>query len=106
MYSTALSTGAGGYGLACCLRAREGGKKRTAVDGVRVLVRDLDAELLLDGHDHLDGVEAVEAEVVGEVCCRGDLCGVLDLLTERLSAIGGYLRYCRSSCAQVPNSKA
>lgn len=40
-----------------------------AVDGVGVLVRDLDAELLLDGHDHLDGVEAVEAEVVGEMCC-------------------------------------
>ena len=29
--------------------------------------RDLDAELLLAGHDDLDGVEAVEAEVVGEV---------------------------------------
>lgn len=40
---------------------------RTGVDAVGVLVRDLDAELLLDGHDDLDGVEAVEAEVVGEV---------------------------------------
>jgi hypothetical protein len=39
------------------------------VDGISVLVGDLDAELLLNGHDDLDGVETVEAEVVGEVCC-------------------------------------
>jgi hypothetical protein len=40
---------------------------RTAVDGIGLLVGDLDAELLLDGHDDLDRVEAVEAEVVVEV---------------------------------------
>lgn len=46
---------------------------RTGVDGVGILVGDLDAELLLDGHDDLDGVERVEAEVVGEVSGRLDL---------------------------------
>lgn len=49
--------------------------KHTGVDGVGVLVGDLDAELLLDGHDDLNGVKAVETEVVGEVS------SALDLLT-------------------------
>jgi hypothetical protein len=40
---------------------------------VRLGVGDLDAKLLLDGHDDLDGVERVEAEVRGE--CGG--CGEL-----------------------------
>jgi hypothetical protein len=44
------------------------------VDGVGVLVGDLNAEFLLDGHDDLDGVKRVETEVVGEVS------GGLDLL--------------------------
>lgn len=44
------------------------------MDRVGILVGDLDAELLLDGHDDFDGVERVEAEVVGEVS------GGLDLL--------------------------
>lgn len=75
---------------------------RTLADGrdaVGVFIGDLDGELLcglhaesvrcpgraaeqererggrtLDGHDHLDGVERVEAEVVGERRGRGDLC--------------------------------
>jgi hypothetical protein len=38
-----------------------------AVDGIGLLVRDLDAEFLLDRHDHLDRVEAVQAEVVAKV---------------------------------------
>lgn len=46
------------------------------MDAVSVLVGDLDAELLLDGHDDLNGVEAVEAEVVGEVGGGFDLLGV------------------------------
>lgn len=46
----------------------------TGVDGVGVLVGDLNAELLLDGHDDLNGVKRVETEVVGEVG------GGLDLL--------------------------
>ena len=74
-------------------------------DAVSVLVRDLDRELLclswsefhgagsaqkprrasdragkrltLDGHDHLDGVERVEAEVAGEGRGRGDLQGII-----------------------------
>lgn len=45
----------------------------TGVDGVGVLVGDLDAELLLDGHNDLNGVETVQAEVVGEVSGGLDL---------------------------------
>jgi hypothetical protein len=37
-----------------------------ARDLLGVLVGDLDPELLLEGHDQLDGVEAVRAEVVHE----------------------------------------
>lgn len=43
------------------------------MDGVGILVGDLDAELLLDGHDDLDGVKGVEAEVVSEVSGGLDL---------------------------------
>ena len=39
----------------------------TAVDLVGLLVGDLNAELLLYRHDNLDGVQAVQAEVVAEV---------------------------------------
>lgn len=54
------------------------------MDGVGVLVGDLDAELLLDGHDDLNGVETVQTEVVGEVGGRLDLeggvrCGLYSL---------------------------
>lgn len=45
----------------------------TGVDGVGVLVGDLNAEFLLNGHDDLNGVEAVEAEVVGKVSGGPDL---------------------------------
>lgn len=47
--------------------------RRTGVNGIGVLVGDLDAELLLDGHDDLDGIEAVKTEVVGEVSGGLDL---------------------------------
>lgn len=47
------------------------------MDGVGILVGDLDAELLLDSHDDLNGVERVEAEVVGEVSASLDLYFVL-----------------------------
>ena len=36
-------------------------------DLVGLAVRDLDAELLLDGHDHLHGVQRVKVQVVLEV---------------------------------------
>ena len=75
------------------------GREPTAVDRVGVLVWDLNAELLygttrqhmccrskrtgirplraspylLNSHDHLDGIEAVQSEVVREVCGLGDL---------------------------------
>ena len=42
-------------------------------DSISVGVRDLDVELLLDGHHHLDGVETVEAEVRGEGSLRRHL---------------------------------
>ena len=44
-----------------------GADRLTRVDSVGVLVGDLDAELLLDSHDDLDGVKAVQAEIVREV---------------------------------------
>jgi hypothetical protein len=52
---------------------------RTGVDAIGVLVGDLDAEFLLDGHDDLDGVEAVETEVIGEVGGGLDVGRVVDL---------------------------
>ncbi len=55
------------------------------MDGVGILVGDLDAELLLDGHDDFDGVEGVKAEVVGEVC------GGLDLWGVRRGELGGWI---------------
>lgn len=43
------------------------------VDGVGLLIRDLDGELLLNGHDNLDGVKRVKTEVLGEVGSGGEL---------------------------------
>lgn len=43
------------------------------MDGVGVLVGDLNAEFLLNGHDDLNGVERVKSEVVGEVSGGTDL---------------------------------
>lgn len=43
------------------------------VDGVGLGVGDLNGKLLLDGHDDLDGVERVEAEVGGERGSGGEL---------------------------------
>ena len=43
------------------------------MDGVGLLVGNLDAEFLLDSHDDLNGVQAVQAEVVGEVSGGLDL---------------------------------
>lgn len=45
----------------------------TRVDGVSILVGNLNAEFLLNGHDDLDGIERVEAEVVGKVSGGLDL---------------------------------
>src|SRR5512143_4025489 len=45
-------------------------------DRLRGIVGDLTAELLLEGHDELDGVEAVGSEVVDEACILGDLVGL------------------------------
>jgi hypothetical protein len=50
------------------------------VDGVGVLVGDLNAELLLDGHDNLDGVKRVETEVVGEVSGGLDVGNIVNLI--------------------------
>jgi hypothetical protein len=44
-----------------------------------ILVWDFDAELLLDGHDNLYGVEAVETEVLG----KAGFCGSLAMRSER-----------------------
>ena len=65
------------------------------MDGVRLLVRDLNAELLsrhqyfslegvhssthlLNCHHNFHGVQAVQAEVVGEVSSRRELVKVLE----------------------------
>jgi hypothetical protein len=50
------------------------------VDRVGILVGDLNAEFLLDGHDDLDGVKRVEAEVVGEVSGGLDVGDIVDLI--------------------------
>lgn len=53
------------------------------MDGVGVLVGNLDAELLLNGHDDLDGIQGVETQVVGEVRSGLDLFYGLDTHTIR-----------------------
>lgn len=53
--------------------SRGGEARYTGVDGVGILVGDLNAEFLLNGHDDLNGVERVETEVVGEVSAGTDL---------------------------------
>ena len=97
MYSTALSTG---WRLVCAAVTERLLSGRTAVNGVRILIGDLNAELLhagasvsktlrsnqgggrnaggsspylLNGHHDLHGVQAVQAKVVCEVCRRLDL---------------------------------
>ena len=57
--------------MVCCVYLRElGGDGGDTVGrgGHRLglLVRDLDVEGLLDGHDELNGVKAVRAQVLGE----------------------------------------
>lgn len=43
------------------------------MDDIRLLVRYLNAEFLLNGHHHFDGIQAIQAEVVRKVRCAGDL---------------------------------
>src|SRR5450755_1715588 len=54
--------GSGGLGV----RFDVGNRVLDLLDLLGVLVRDLDAEGLLEGHDELDGVERIRAEVVHE----------------------------------------
>jgi hypothetical protein len=51
-----------------------------AVDGVSLLVGDLNAEFLLDGHHNLDGVETVKSEIVREVGGAVDLASIINLV--------------------------
>ena len=46
---------------------------RTAVNLVGLLVGYINAKLLLNGHDHLHSVEAVQAQVVQEMCLGVEL---------------------------------
>ena len=71
MYSTALSTVGERKLVAAASRGFVSGL--TGVDGVGILVGNLNAKLLLNGHDNLDGIERVEAEVVGKVSGGLDL---------------------------------
>lgn len=43
------------------------------LDFISILVRDLNRELFLNGHDDLDGVKTVKTKVVGEVGIQRDL---------------------------------
>jgi hypothetical protein len=52
----------------------------TAMDGIGLLVGNLNAELFLDRHNHLHGVQAVQSKVVLEVCCSADLWSLVRLL--------------------------
>lgn len=49
------------------------------MDGIGLLVRDLDAELLLYRHNNLDGIQAVQTKVVGEVGSGLDLYGIMSV---------------------------
>jgi hypothetical protein len=53
--------------------SRGGEARCTGVDGVGVLVGNLNAEFLLNGHDDLNGVKRIKTEVVGEVSAGTDL---------------------------------
>lgn len=46
-------------------------QRLTRVNSISILIRDLNAELLLNRHHYLHGVQAVQAKVVGKV--RGGL---------------------------------
>ena len=50
--------------------------RHTAVDGVGLLVRNLNAELFLNGHHYLDSIERVQSEIIREVCLPRNLSGV------------------------------
>src|SRR4051812_24787316 len=54
------------------------------------IVRDLHPELLLEGHDELDDVEAVRAQIVDEARLFGDLVGLdAEMLdNDLLNAVG------------------
>lgn len=81
MYSTALSTiDARGISIQAMIQMIWLFPwKLTAVDGVGILIGDLDAELLLYRHNNLNGVQAVQAQVVGEVSSGLDLYQMLSV---------------------------
>lgn len=49
----------------------------TAVDGIGLLVWDLDAEFLLNRHDHLHGIQTVEPKVIVEMGGAGNLSSIV-----------------------------
>lgn len=49
---------------------------RDGLDLLGIVVRNVKDELLLEGHDNLNNIEGVEAEVVHEVGLGGDLGGI------------------------------
>lgn len=50
------------------------------VDGIGILVGDLNAEFLLNGHNNLNGIQAVKSKVVCEVRRAVDLAGIGNLV--------------------------
>jgi len=51
--------------------------QHTAVNGIGLLVRDLNAELLFNGHHDFDRIQAVQTQVILEVRCAADLVAIV-----------------------------
>lgn len=73
MYVTAWST----FGIVRKTALNRVVCQHTAVNGIGFLVRNLDAELLFNGHDYLDGVQAVQTQIILEVRCAADLVAIV-----------------------------
>jgi hypothetical protein len=43
------------------------------MNSISLLIRDLNAEFFLDGHDYFHCIQTIESQVVLEMCCAGDL---------------------------------
>ena len=65
------------------------------LNGLRRIVRNLDSELFFEGHDQLDRVEAVRAEVVNEARFRLHLVGVhAEMLDDDLLHPVSHITHC------------
>ncbi|ACO00274.1 acyl carrier protein [Brucella melitensis ATCC 23457] len=67
------------------------------------VVRNFNAEFFFKGHDQLDGVEAVCAEVINEACAFRDLVGIYAQMfnNDFLDALCGIAHVGTSTCVFV-----